>query len=47
MVLFVNKAAQSLNIREKSEFSMSLVENFDLKFNLESKIFAFIDLQKC
>ena len=46
MVLFVNKAAQSLNIRENAEFSMSLLEGFDLRFNLESKLFAFIDLPK-
>ena len=40
MVLFGNKVARAFNIREKSEFRMSLFENQGLQFDLDSKLFT-------
>lgn len=44
MVLFVNKAAKALKIQEKKEFSLSLIDDNDLTFNQQAKLFAFVDM---
>jgi len=45
MVLFVNKAARAQKIREKAEFSLSLMDDDNYMFDSNSKLFALVDVK--